>query len=211
MTHLGRAEIFALPSLQAAPKIPPNCTCPISTFVVTVSATHYKTPLLHHSILYPSHPMENIEDRLAKLGITLPPLPQPMANYVPFTLAGNLLYVSGQGPKIKEGEWVRGQVGKDLTVEQGYDAARLVGIQLLAVINGALGSLDRVKRILKVNGFVNSGPGFGDQPAVINGCSDLFVELLGDAGRHARTSIGVSNLPQGIAVEIEAIAEVLPG
>ena len=154
--------------------------------------------------------MENIEDRLAKLGITLPTLPKPMANYVPFTLTGNLLYVSGQGPKVKEGEWVSGQVGKDLTVEQGYEAARLVGIQLLAVINGALGSLNSVKRILKVNGFVNSAPGFGDQPAVINGCSDLFVELLGDAGRHARTSIGVSNLPQGIAVEIEVIVEVHP-
>lgn len=193
MTHLGRAEIFALPSLQPVPKNPAICTCPISVFVVTVSATHS---------------MENIEDRLAKLGITLPPLPQAMANYVPFTLAGNLLYVSGQGPKIKEGDWVRGQVGKDLTVEQGYEAARLTGIQILAVINGALGSLNRVKRILKVNGYVNSGPEFRDQPAVINGCSDLFVELLGDAGRHARAAIGVSSLPQGIAVEIEAIVDI---
>ncbi|MFZ0506300.1 MAG: RidA family protein [Chthoniobacterales bacterium] len=155
--------------------------------------------------------METIEDRLAQLGITLPPLPQAMANYVPFTRADNLLYVSGQGPKIKDGEWVCGQVGKDLTKEQGYQAARLCGIQILAVINGALGSLNRVKRILKVNGFVNSAPEFGDQPAVINGCSDLFVELLGDAGRHARTSIGVGSLPQGIAVEIEAIVDALPG
>ena len=154
--------------------------------------------------------MENIEDRLTKHGITLPTLPKPMANYVPFTLASNVLYVSGQGPKTKEGDFVRGQVGKELTVEQGYEAARLVGIQILAVVNGALGSLDRVKRILKVNGFVNSGPEFRDQPAVINGCSDLFVELLGDAGRHARSAIGVSSLPQGIAVEIEAIVEVHP-
>jgi enamine deaminase RidA (YjgF/YER057c/UK114 family) len=152
--------------------------------------------------------MQNIEDRLAQLGITLPPLPQAMANYVPFTLAGNLLYVSGQGSKTKEGYWVRGQVGKDLTLEQGYEAARLTGIQILAVVNAALGSLNRVKRILKVNGFVNSGPEFRDQPAVINGCSDLFVELLGDAGRHARTAIGVSSLPMGIAVEIEAIVDV---
>ena len=205
MTDLGCAEIFALSSLQAVPKNPAICTYQCEQFWLP----SHLAPLLDHSV--PSHSMENIEDRLAKLGITLPPLPQPMANYVPFTLAGNLLYVSGQGPKIKEGEWVRGQVGKDLTVEQGYEAARLVGIQLLAVINGALGSLSRVKRILKVNGFVNSGPGFGDQPAVINGCSDLFVELLGDAGRHARTSVGVSNLPQGIAVEIEAIVEGLPG
>jgi enamine deaminase RidA (YjgF/YER057c/UK114 family) len=205
MTHLGRAEIFALPSLQAVPKNPAICTYQCEQFWLP---SHLDTT---PRSLHPSHLMENIEDRLAKLGITLPPLPKPMANYVPFTLAGNLLYVSGQGPKIKEGEWVRGQVGKDLTVEQGYEAARLVGIQILAVINGALGSLNRVKRILKVNGFVNSGPGFGDQPAVINGCSDLFVELLGDAGRHARSAIGVSSLPQGIAVEIEAIVDVLPG
>jgi enamine deaminase RidA (YjgF/YER057c/UK114 family) len=154
--------------------------------------------------------MQTIEDRLLQLGITLPPLPAAMANYVPFTLAGNLLYVSGQGPKTKDGDLVRGQVGKDLTVQQAYEAARLTGIQILAVANGALGSLSRVKRILKVNGFVNSGPEFRDHPAVINGCSDLFVELFGDAGRHARAAIGVSSLPQGIAVEIEAILEVHP-
>jgi enamine deaminase RidA (YjgF/YER057c/UK114 family) len=154
--------------------------------------------------------MQPIEDRLLQLGITLPPLPAAMANYVPFTLAGNLLYVSGQGPKTKDEDWVRGQVGKDLTVQQAYEAARLTGIQILAVANGALGSLSRVKRILKVNGFVNSGPEFRDHPAVINGCSDLFVELFGDVGRHARAAIGVSSLPQGIAVEIEAILEVHP-
>ncbi len=154
--------------------------------------------------------MQTIEDRLLQLGITLPPLPAAMANYLPFTLAGNLLYVSGQGPKTQDGDWVRGQVGKDLTVQQAYEAARLTGIQILAVANGALGSLSRVKRILKVNGFVNSGSEFRDHPAVINGCSDLFVELLGDVGRHARAAIGVSSLPQGIAVEIEAILEVHP-
>ena len=154
--------------------------------------------------------MQTIEDRLLQLGITLPPLPAAMANYVPFTLAGHLLYVSGQGPKTADGDLVRGQVGKDLTVQQAYEAARLTGIQILAVANGALGSLSRVKRILKVNGFVNSGPEFRDHPAVINGCSDLFVELLGDVGRHARAAIGVSSLPQGIAVEIEAILEVHP-
>jgi enamine deaminase RidA (YjgF/YER057c/UK114 family) len=154
--------------------------------------------------------MQTIEDRLLQLGITLPPLPAPMANYVPFTLAGNLLYVSGQGPKTNDGDLVRGQVGKDLTVQQAYEAARLTGIQILAVAKGALGSLSRVKRILKVNGFVNSGPEFRDHPAVINGCSDLFVQLFGDVGRHARAAIGVSSLPQGIAVEIEAILEVHP-
>lgn len=154
--------------------------------------------------------MQTIEDRLLQLDITLPPLPAAMANYVPFTLVGNLLYVSGQGPKTKDGDWVRGQVGKDLTVQQGYEAARLTGIQILAVANGALGSLSRVKRILKVNGFVNSGPEFRDHPSVINGCSDLFVELLGDAGRHARAAIGVSSLPFGTAVEIEAIFDVHP-
>jgi enamine deaminase RidA (YjgF/YER057c/UK114 family) len=154
--------------------------------------------------------MQTIEDRLLQLAITLPPLPQAMANYVPFTFAGNLLYISGQGPRIKDGDWVRGQVGKDITVEQAYEAARLTGIQILAVTNAALGSLSRVKKILKVNGFVNALPEFRDHPAVINGCSDLFVALLGDAGRHARSAIGVSGLPQGIAVEIEAILEVYP-
>jgi enamine deaminase RidA (YjgF/YER057c/UK114 family) len=164
---------------------------------------------LHYSTT-PLYPMQTIEDRLLQLGITLPPLPAAMANYVPFTLAGNLLYISGQGPKSNDGDLVRGQVGKDLTVQQGYEAARLTGIQILAVANAALGSLSRVKKILKVNGFVNSGPEFQDHPAVINGCSDLFVELLGDNGRHARAAIGVSSLPQGIAVEIEAIVDVHP-
>jgi len=154
--------------------------------------------------------MQTIEDRLLQLGITLPPLPPAMANYVPFTFSGHLLYVSGQGPRTKDGDWVRGQVGKDITVQQAYGAARLTGIQILAVANAALGSLSRVKRILKVNGFVNAIPEFRDHPAVINGCSDLFVELLGDAGRHARSAIGVSGLPQGIAVEIEAILDVYP-
>src|SRR3984893_8321736 len=148
--------------------------------------------------------MQTIEDRLIELGITLPPLPQAMANYVLFTVADNLLYVSGQGPKTKEGDWIRGQVGKDLTVEQGYEAVRLTGIQLLAIINGALGCLNRVKRILKVNGYVNSDPEFRDHPAVINGCSDLFVELLGDKGRHARAGIGAIRRSQRIAVEVEA-------
>jgi enamine deaminase RidA (YjgF/YER057c/UK114 family) len=152
--------------------------------------------------------MQNIEDRLLQLGIVLPPLPQAMANYVPFTLAGNLLYISGQGPKTNDGDWIRGQVGKDITVEEAYKAARLTGIQILAVANAALGSLSRIKRVLKVNGFVNAVPEFRDHPAVINGCSDLFVELLEDTGRHARAAIGVSSLPQGIAVEIEAIMEV---
>jgi enamine deaminase RidA (YjgF/YER057c/UK114 family) len=114
--------------------------------------------------------MQAVEDRLLQLGITLPPLPQAMANYVPFTFAGNLLYISGQGPRTKDGDWVRGQVGKDITVEQAYEAARLTGIQILAVANAALGSLSRVKKILKVNGFVNALLEFRDHPAVINGC-----------------------------------------
>ena len=154
--------------------------------------------------------MQNIEERLVQLGITLPSVPAPMANYVPFTLTGNLLYLSGQGPKTDDGDWIRGQVGKDVSVEQAYQAARLIGMRLLAVAQGALGSLQRIKRVIKVNGFVNAVPEFQDQPAVINGCSDLFVDLLGDAGRHARSAIGVSNLPLGIAVEIEAIFEVDP-
>jgi enamine deaminase RidA (YjgF/YER057c/UK114 family) len=154
--------------------------------------------------------MQNIEERLAQLGITLPPLPPPMANYVPFTLSGSVLYISGQGPKTNDGDWIQGKVGKDVTLEQAYEAARLTGIRLLAVAQAALGSLQRVKRVLKVNGFVNAVPEFQDQPAVINGCSDLLVNLLGDAGRHARSAIGVGSLPQNIVVEIEAIMEVEP-
>ncbi len=145
------------------------------------------------------------EQRLAALGLTLPAVPAPLANYVPFRWAGSLLFLSGQGPKRPEGGFDVGRLGKDATVEDGYRAARLTGLQLLAVAKSALGELARIEAVVKLLGMVNSEPDFADHPKVINGCSDLLVEVLGDAGRHARSAVGVGSLPSGIMVEIEAI------
>ena len=150
------------------------------------------------------------EARLQELGITLPPVPAPLANYVPFALSGDLLFLAGQGPRAADGKWMCGRLGDGVSVKEAYQHARLAGLRLLSAAQSALGSLDRVRRILKVTGFVNSAPDFGEQPEVINGCSDLLVEVFGEAGRHARTSLGVSSLPRGITVEIEAVLEVAP-
>jgi len=147
----------------------------------------------------------SIESKLASLGIVLPPISLPQANYVPFVISGNLLYLSGQGPKTSEGTWLCGKVGDDVSVETAYQHARQTGISLLATANAALGSLDRVERVVKLLGLVNATPQFTEHPKVINGCSDLLVEVFGDAGRHARSAIGVGSLPMGITVEIEAI------
>ena len=151
--------------------------------------------------------MDRIEARLKELGIALPPVPVPVANYVPSVITGNLLYISGQGPRSADG-YHRGIVGQDVTVEQAYQHARIVGTQLIAVAKHALGSLDRVSRVVKLLGMVNAAPGFGQQPAVINGCSDLLVEVFGDAGRHARAAVGMGSLPNNMTVEIEAILEI---
>ena len=149
------------------------------------------------------------EARLKELNITLPSPPTPMANYVTSVRVGNLLFLSGHGPMRTEGKpSARGKVGKDLTVEQGAQAAREVGLNLLATTRAALGSLDKVKRVVKVLGMVNSADGFGDQPKVINGFSDLMVEVFGDAGKHARSAVGMAGLPVSIPVEIEMILEV---
>ena len=148
------------------------------------------------------------EERLAQLGLVLPPIPSPMANYVPYVQSGSLVFLSGQGPRRPEGGMHIGKVGDDVTVEEAYLHARLVGLQLLAALSAASAGLDSVVRIVKVFGMVNCGPDFGRHPQVINGCSDLFVEVLGDRGRHARSAVGMGSLPDGITVEIEAIAEV---
>ena len=124
---------------------------------------------------------------------------------MPFRWAGNLLFLSGQGPKRPDGGFEVGRLGKDATVEDGYRAARLTGLQLLALAKSAAGELARVEAVVKLLGMVNCEPDFADQPKVINGCSDLLVEVLGDAGRHARSAVGVGSLPNGIMVEIEAI------
>jgi enamine deaminase RidA (YjgF/YER057c/UK114 family) len=148
------------------------------------------------------------EARLRKMGIELPPVPPPLGNYVRAVRAGNLLFLAGHGPRKDDKQVFVGKVGRDFTIAEGAEAARLVGLGLLASTRAALGSLDRVKRVVKVLGMVNAIDGFGDQPKVINGCSDLLVEVFGEAGRHARSAVGMGSLPGGIAVEIEMIVEV---
>jgi enamine deaminase RidA (YjgF/YER057c/UK114 family) len=149
------------------------------------------------------------EARIKELGITLPPPSKPVGNYVPGVRVGNLLFLSGHGPIHVDGQpAARGKVGRDLSTEDGYKVARDVGINLLGSARVLLGSLDKVKRIVKVLGMVNSAEGFGDQPKVINGFSDLMVEVFGENGRHARSAVGMAELPMGIPVEIEMILEV---
>ena len=137
------------------------------------------------------------------------PVSAPVANYVNAVRTGNLLYLAGKGPRA-DAKGVRpvGKVGRDFTAEQAYQHARSVGMDLLAVMRAERGSLDRVKRVVKVLGMVNAVPEFTDHPKVINGCSDLFVEVLGEAGKHARSAVGMGSLPMGIPVEIEGIVEV---
>lgn len=148
------------------------------------------------------------EARLKRLGIRLPQLTAPVANYVNAVRTGNLLFLAGKGPAAVDGLRPQGKVGREFTTEQGYKFARSTGLALLAVMKAELGNLDRVRRVVKVLGMVNAGPEFHDQPKVINGCSDLFVEVFGEAGRHARSAVGMGSLPNGIPVEIEAIVEV---
>jgi len=148
------------------------------------------------------------EARLKELGITLPTPSAPVANYVNAVRVGNLLFLAGKGPSKPEGGYVTGKVGVDLTVEQGYEAARLTGIAQLAVLKAELGDLKKVKRIVKVLGMVNCAPDFANQPEVINGYSDLMVQVFGDRGKHARSAVGMIALPRHIAVEVEMIVEV---
>ena len=157
-----------------------------------------------------SQTLKSFEARLKELKIELPPAPKPIASYVPAVQTGNLVFLAGQGP-IRDGRVTSsGKVGAELTEEQGYKAARETVLVALAALKAEIGSLDRVKRIVKVNGFVNSAPGFNRQPWVVNGASDLLVEIFGDAGKHARTWVGVSELPLNIPVEVEIVVEVLP-
>ena len=149
------------------------------------------------------------EDNLRKLGLTLPNIPTPVANYVPWKRDGSTIYLSGQGPRDANGKHITGKVGKDVTVEQAYEYAKLVGLNLLAAAKQAAGgSLDKVE-VLKVLGMVNAVPDFTEQPKIINGCSDLFVAVLGERGRHARSAVGMGSLPMQIPVEIEAVMRVV--
>jgi enamine deaminase RidA (YjgF/YER057c/UK114 family) len=152
--------------------------------------------------------MSVVEQKLKALGIELPTPPVPKFSYVPCVRTGNLLYTSGQDCRVNGELLYAGKLGRELTIEQGQQAARQTVINLLAVIKQELGDLDRVERVVKMLGFVNSAPGFADQPVVMNGASDLLIEVFGDKGRHARSAIGTSELPFHTPVEIELIVEV---
>jgi len=149
-----------------------------------------------------------IEKRLEELGLTLPEAATPVANYVPAVQAGNLLFVSGHGPGTGEGKLYKGKVGKDLSWEDGYESAKLTALSLLSTIKNTIGDLDKVKQFVKLTGFVNCTEDYLDQPKVVNGASDLFVEVFGDKGKHARAAVGMQQLPGGIPVEIEVIVEI---
>jgi enamine deaminase RidA (YjgF/YER057c/UK114 family) len=152
--------------------------------------------------------MARIEARLQELGVTLPTPPAPVASYVPFVIVGNLVHVSGQ-VSVDASGGIKGKLGDAIEVEQGQAAARLCGINLLAQVKAACGGdLDRVKRVVKLNGFVNVTPDFDPIPQVMNGCSDLMVSVFGDAGKHARSAVGMANLPLNYAVEVDGIFEL---
>lgn len=148
------------------------------------------------------------EQRLKDLNIQLPEVPNPIANFVMWRQVGDLLYLSGQGPRRPDGSIPVGRLGLNYSVEQGYADARQIGLQILATVRKAVGSLDRVEGVVKLLGMVNAEPDFGQHPKVINGCSDLLVEVLGEPGKHARSAVGMGSLPNGMPVEIEAIIQV---
>jgi len=148
------------------------------------------------------------EARLRELGIELPKVPAPVANYVPAARLGNLVFLAGTGPIKPDGKFATGKVGIDVTLDEANQHARLVGMGLLAAMRQELGSLDKVVRVGRVFGMVNAAPNFTDHPKVINGCSDLFVQVFGDRGRHARCAVGMASLPFNISVEIEAVIEI---
>lgn len=149
------------------------------------------------------------EQKLAALGLALPELAKPIANYVSYKRSGDMLYLSGQGPRRCDGTWPTGKVGADVTVQEAYEHAKLVALGLLAAMQQATGDLSKIE-VVKVLGMVNGTPEFGEHPAVINGCSDLFVEVLGENGKHARSAVGMGSLPHNMTVEIEAVCRILP-
>ena len=148
------------------------------------------------------------DSKLEELGITLSEPSSPVANYVNAVQAGNLMFLAGKGPSLPEGGYITGKVGSELTIEEGYDAARLTAIAQLSVMKAELGDLNRVKKIVKVVGMVNADPSFTNHPEVINGFSDLMVEVFGERGKHARAAIGMGSLPRDIAVEIDVVIEI---
>jgi len=152
--------------------------------------------------------MSQAEEKLQRMGLSLPQSSAPVANYVTAVRSDNLVFLSGVAPRSADGSMITGKLGRELTVEQGYEAARLCALNLLANLKKEIGDLDKLRHIVKVLGMVNSAPEFGEQPKVINGASDLFVEVFGDKGKHARSAVGMGALPSGIAVEVEMVVEV---
>ncbi len=148
------------------------------------------------------------EQKLKELNIELPNVPTPIANFLMWRQVGNLLYLSGQGPRRPDGTIPTGRLGLNYSVEQGYADARQIGLQILSTVRQAVGSLDKVEAVIKILGMVNAEPDFKDQPKVINGCSDVLVEVLGERGKHARSAVGMGSLPNGMPVEIEAIIQI---
>jgi enamine deaminase RidA (YjgF/YER057c/UK114 family) len=148
------------------------------------------------------------EKKLEEMGIGLPEAPKPMGAYVPAVVAGSLAFVSGEKASVEGTLAYRGKVGGDLTIEEGYQAARICGVNCLAALRSALGSLDEVERVVKVVGYVNSAPGFNQQPKVVNGASELFLEVFGDSGQHARVAVGVNELPDDSPVEVSMIVKL---
>jgi enamine deaminase RidA (YjgF/YER057c/UK114 family) len=151
---------------------------------------------------------KEIEARLKALGVELPPVPAPAANYVPFVVSGRQIFVSGQIPVTAEGVKYIGKVGREISVEDGQKAAMICAVNILAILKSAAGDLDKIGRIVKLVGFVNGAPDFNEPQKIVNGASDFLVAVLGEHGRHARSAIGVATLPFGVAVEVEAIAEL---
>jgi len=149
-----------------------------------------------------------IEKRIKSLGLELPEVPKPVASYVPALKSGNYVFTSGQIPFVKGELKYKGKVGKDLTLEEGYECAKMTVLNCLAAIKSVIEDLDRIKQVVRVTGFINSAPGFVEQPKVLNGASDLLVQIFGERGKHSRLAIGVSELPLGAALEIDLIVEI---
>lgn len=160
------------------------------------------------SLLITSVMAQDIEQKLKEKGIVLPVAAKPVATYVNAVRVGNLIFLAGKGPLKTDGSYITGKVGKDLTIQEGYDAARLTGINTLAALKAEIGDLNKVKRIVKVLGMVNCESNFMDHPKVINGFSDLMVEIFGEKGKHARSAVGMGSLPMDTSVEVEMIVEV---
>ncbi|MBA31389.1 MAG: hypothetical protein CL748_02530 [Chloroflexi bacterium] len=152
--------------------------------------------------------MQDFETRIKSLGINLDNPSNPVANFVPAVTSGKLIFLSGQGPMKNDGSYMKGKLGKDLNIDEGYEAAKLVCVQLLAALKNHIGDLNKVEKIVKVLGMVNAESNFDNHPKVINGCSDLLVEIFGDKGKHARSAVGMGSLPFQIPVEIEMIVQV---